>query len=127
MGLDMYVYRCKKRGDPKLIPMVDFPSPEFAEEIVHWCKHPNLHGWMEKLYRRKGGIGNFNCENLELELKDIRKLEKAIINKKLPVTTGLFFGESKETQEEMYKDLFFIKIAKKVIKEGYSIYYNSSW
>jgi hypothetical protein len=33
---------------------VDFTAEE-SQELAYWRKHPNLHGWMEQLYRAKGG------------------------------------------------------------------------
>lgn len=40
---------------------VDFKG-EDAAELHYWRKHPNLHGWMEQLYRDKGGAEEiFNC------------------------------------------------------------------
>ncbi len=54
MGLDMYA--CKTLEDD--YSTVDF-SIENAEVIQSWRKHPNLHGWMEMLYReRKVGWGH---------------------------------------------------------------------
>lgn len=127
MGLEMFAFKCKARGNPKMIAMIDFEPPQDAEQFMYWIKHPNLHGWMEHQYRLKKGQGNFNGENMELELKDLRKLEKAIKNKRLPKTTGYFFGESLGTPEEMKKDLDFVKQAMKLIEKGYSVFYKSDW
>ncbi|ODR91767.1 hypothetical protein A8M32_08600 [Sinorhizobium alkalisoli] len=33
---------------------VDFEVEE-ATALHYWRKHPNLHGWMERLYREEGG------------------------------------------------------------------------
>jgi hypothetical protein len=30
-----------------------------AAELHYWHKHPNLHGWMERLFRTKGNARNF--------------------------------------------------------------------
>ncbi len=31
-------------------------------QLYYWRKHPELHGWMEKLYRETGGAAqSFNC------------------------------------------------------------------
>lgn len=50
MGLDMYA--CTLREQPAT--PVDFKAEEVSE-LHYWRKHPNLHGWMEQLYREKGG------------------------------------------------------------------------
>ena len=57
MGLDMFAYVT----DETPATPVDFPEPENHEELHYWRKHPNLHGWMERLYEAKGGAsGDFN-------------------------------------------------------------------
>ena len=96
------------------------------EEIAYWRKHPNLHGWMEQLYRKKGGTDpSFNGDTVLLTEEDIDNLKIAVLTRSLPSTSGFFFGESK--QEINFADLEFIEKAKQAIKEGYTIYYDSSW
>lgn len=57
MGLDMYANTTKRR----LQSSIDFPTRDADEQIHYWRKHPNLHGWMERLYRTKGGQKDFNA------------------------------------------------------------------
>ena len=96
------------------------------EEIAYWRKHPNLHGWMEQLYRKKGGTEtSFNGDTVLLTEEDIDSLKIAVLTGSLPSTSGFFFGDSK--QEINFADLEFIEKAKQAIKEGYTIYYDSSW
>ena len=96
------------------------------EEIAYWRKHPDLHGWMEQLYRKKGGTENsFNGDTVLLTEEDIDNLKIAVLTRSLPSTSGFFFGDSK--QEINFADLEFIEKAKEAIKEGYTIYYDSSW
>ena len=96
------------------------------EEIAYWRKHPDLHGWMEQLYRKKGGTEkSFNGDTVLLTEEDIDSLKIAVLTRTLPSTSGFFFGASK--QEINFADLEFIEKAKGAIKEGYTIYYDSSW
>ena len=96
------------------------------EEIAYWRKHPDLHGWMEQLYRKKGGTEkSFNGDTVLLTEEDIDNLKIAVLTRTLPSTSGFFFGDSK--QEINFADLEFIEKAKEAIKEGYTIYYDSSW
>ena len=96
------------------------------EEIAYWRKHPDLHGWMEQLYRKKGGTEtSFNGDTVLLTEEDIDSLKIAVLTRTLPSTSGFFFGESR--QEINFADLEFIEKAKEAIKEGYTIYYDSSW
>ena len=96
-----------------------------AKEIAYWRKHPDLHGWMENLYREKGGREkSFNGDLVVLTLADLDRLEEDILRKNLPKTSGFFFGESGEIS---LKDLEFVLEARKAIQEGDTIYYDSSW
>jgi hypothetical protein len=125
MGLDQYAMCC----DPKLADKaVDFKVPsEAVQEVHYWRKHPNLHGWMEHLYRKKGGADeNFNCSTLLLTLEDLDNLEKAIKGKDLPHTEGFFFGFS-IVDERVEDDLEFIKKARQAIEEGKVVFYDSWW
>jgi hypothetical protein len=71
---------------------VDF-EPGASRELAYWRKQPNLHGWMEHLFRAKGGTAeDFNSVNLQLDAADLDALEHAIRSRTLPPTTGFFFG-----------------------------------
>ena len=122
MGLDQYAYRREADEDE-----------DGNITIAEWRKHNRLHGWMENLYRDKGGDGgwnSFNCVELELTESDIEQLEAHITDKALPETEGFFFGgDSYEEYEEYHKntDLEFIKEAYEALAEGKKVYYNSWW
>ncbi len=105
---------------------LDYENPiVVAEEIAYWRKHPDLHGWMENLYREKGGKEqSFNGDPLVLTLEDLDRLEEDILRKNLPKTSGFFFGESGEIS---LKDLEFVLEARKAIQEGDTVFYDSSW
>lgn len=96
-----------------------------VREIQYWRKHPNLHGWMEELYRSKGGEAMFNCEPMVLTLDDLDNLEDAIRSGRLPPTTGFFFGESDGSEQS--EDLAFVKAAREYIADGYAVIYDSWW
>lgn len=124
MGLDMYAYTTKRR----LWKGVDFPVGDGDTRLFYWRKHPNLHGWMERLYEAKGGeVGDFNCATLQLGLADLDALQRAIEDKRLPFTTGFFFGSSQNNADERAEDLDFIAKARDAIGQGLCVYYTSSW
>ena len=122
VGLDQYAYRREADEDA-----------DGNVTIAEWRKHNRLHGWMEELYRDKGGdeTGNsFNCVEVELTESDIEQLEAHVTDKVLPETEGFFFGgDSYEEYEEYHKqaDLDFIKEAYEALSEGKKVYYNSWW
>ncbi|MFZ1745876.1 MAG: hypothetical protein WAU17_08145 [Nitrospirales bacterium] len=121
MGLDMYAFaRTRKPRKP-----VDFDMSG-AEEIHYWRKHPDLHGWMEELYRAKGGkADSFNCVPVVLTHEDLDELARAIGSFELPDTTGFFFGESDGTETD--DDLQFIKTAREAIAKGLTVFYYAWW
>jgi hypothetical protein len=105
---------------------------------------------MEDLWEDKGRpfngkleenpMGDFNCVPVELTLEDLEVLEADINEKVLPETGGFFFGcDSFDWEDDdgnppkegdyYYKktDLQFIEDARKAIKEGKKVYYNSWW
>lgn len=121
MGLDMYA--CTINGEPPR--PVDFKADD-AVEIHYWRKHPNLHGWMERRYRDKGGQdASFNCVNLQLTRTDLDVLEEAIRSRSLPPTSGFFFGESDGS--EIDDDLQFVAKAREAIAAGLTVFYSSWW
>lgn len=121
MGLDMYAQVTKHQ--PELA--VDFDPPE-STQLHYWRKHPNLHGWMEALYREKGGVDeSFNCVNLQLTEDDLDRLEADIKAKLLPPTSGFFFGESDGSEIE--DDLKFVAKAREAIAAGLTVFYSSWW
>lgn len=123
MGLDQYAFTVTTHPDNKLIDQ-DL-SGDTRQELFYWRKHPDLHGWMEKLYRKRGGKEVFNCKSVKLTLEDLDALEKAVEGDSLPPTTGFFFGKS--SPERFEEDREFIKKAREEIKNGRDVYYDSWW
>jgi hypothetical protein len=118
MGLDMYAYTAAKE-------QADYETSQ--REIAYWRKHPNLHGWMERLAESKNvKYSTFNGVELELTWQDLDELERAITHDQLPSTQGFFFGNE---ADDYYKeqDLEFIKKARAELFLGLKVFYNSSW
>ena len=136
MGLDMYAYTAAKAGqqnefyegaewNPEAHESVN-TNVERPREIAYWRKHPNLHGWMHRLWESKGNEGHFNGDELELTWEDLDELERAVTHNQLPSTQGFFFGnESDDFYRE--QDLEFIKKARAELFMGLKVFYNSSW
>ena len=121
MGLDMYAFTTRED-----IPPVDFPDPADTAKLFYWRKHPNLHGWMEVLYRAKGGKDEqFSLAPVRLVVSDLDALEKAVRKNALPETSGFFFGKSRP--DEKNRDLEFICKARDAIVSGKAVFYTSWW
>ena len=126
MGLDMYAFSTKAKPKTE----VDFETKNFEpqDEVAYWRKHPNLHGWMQNLYDMKGGTSSdFNGDCVVLDSEDLDNLEQDIKDGNLPDTSGFFFGESSNGDEENENDLLFVTKAREAISEGKTIYYTSWW
>jgi len=135
MGLDMYAYVTAKAGQHNEYYAAEgsYDDGEWAvpgmtkpREIAYWRKHPNLHGWMHRLWESRGNKGDFNGDELELTYEDLERLELDVIAGTLPGTSGFFFGNN---ADEHYRDqdLGFIKNARAELFMGLKVFYNSSW
>ena len=136
MGLDMYAYVATREGQQREY----YDGAEWDEttkdlvntkvnkprEIAYWRKHPNLHGWMHKLWNEKGHSSDFNGDELELTFEDLDRLEYVVKHRELPGTSGFFFGTD---ADDHYRDqdLEFIRMARSEITQGMKVFYNSSW
>jgi hypothetical protein len=129
MGLDMYAYRAKQEhaiGDFEIAK--DENEFSHVEEFYYWRKHHDLHGWMERLYRAKGGTKeSFNCVPVRLTKADITCLEHDVLTNRLPETQGFFFGTNPPDEYSREQDMLFIAKAKIAITAGDAIYYDSWW
>jgi hypothetical protein len=81
---------------------------------------------MHRLWASQGNSGEFNGDELELTWEDLDQLEQDIRNKKLPDTSGFFFGSD---ADDHYRedDLNFVREAKAEAFLGLKVFYNSSW
>lgn len=121
MGLDMYAFTLDRTPECP----VDFREDD-GQELHYWRKHPNLHGWMEQLYRAKGGSApEFNCVGVQLTAADLDRLEQDVRTGNLPYTTGFFFGATDGTETE--DDLTFIGKARDALSAGLTVFYTSWW
>lgn len=139
MGLDQYCYAVRDTGD---LPDIGYVHPRILDDLpdeaclhflrenpkfpmMYWRKHPDLHGWMERLYKERGGEGDFNCVTVRLHQQDLERLEDALLSRSLPKTTGFFFGAS--DPESLREDIDFVHRAYRVVEQGWAVYYDSWW
>lgn len=126
MGLDMYAFAVK--ADSFGDRVVDAVMDDDAVQISYWRKFNALHGWMEDLYRLKGGAkDSFNCTTVRLDLKDLDRLEMDTGNNKLVPRNGFFFGSQEIYPEDLESVADFVKVARQSIAEGKAVFYDSWW
>ena len=131
MGLDQMAYRIKRGIINEEVPynkktngLDENPDSGF-EEISTWRKHYELDDWMTDLYWKKGGKGNdgmFNCCWMKLNLEDLDELEVCLLKGEIAYSD---WPSEIDTQKEY--DLNFIKKAKKIIEDGFDVFYSNWW
>ena len=140
MGLDQYAYVAMKAGaqaehyDDKNYAKDDADPSKLKQprELAYWRKHPNLQGWMERLWLEKNpehqdnSDAMFNGVELELTWEDLDRLEHAVKMQMLPPTQGFFFGDGSDKHYRS-QDLKFIQDARTELFMGLKVFYNSSW
>lgn len=117
MGLDAFLFVVNKKTNE-------------SEELMYFRKFNALHGFMEELYREKGGTEeDFNCIPLELTDEDLMELEMRWRHNLLTPRTGFFFG-AQEVSEYHKEDLRFALEKIKSLKEqgaDFKVVYDSWW
>jgi hypothetical protein len=125
MGLDMYAYTVSKNEHNR-----DFEISEGADsqELSYWRKFNCLHGWMEDLYREKGGTSQeFNCVPLRLTQEDLQRLSEDANANRIEGRAGFFFGDTTVDASDMEVIKEFVKKALAEINSGREVYYDSWW
>ena len=113
MGLDQEAYTKDNDGE--------------CNTIQDWRKHNALDGWMQSLWTIKGGTGEWNCAEVELNAHDIEQLVALVVNDELPETMGFFYGgDSRKCPCRKEQTISFIKEAYKLLSKGERVYY-SAW
>lgn len=152
MGLDQYAYAAIKANQFNEFyesgtwdsAQHDYVQAAVSKprEIAYWRKHPNLQGWMERLWLRKNGYAtdpgqqfvegkqapSFNGIEVELTWEDLDQLERDIKRGSVAKlgTKGFFFGNPSDDYYRDY-DLEFVQNAKAEVFLGLKVFYNSSW
>lgn len=129
MGLDMYAYRTRTKPRKPVDfdgPLNDAGDETGDERIDYWRKFNNLHGWMERLYREKGGAQEFNCTPVELTTDDLDRLAREVAD--LKPARGFFFGDAQDMDAASIQDVLdFVEKARDALKAGDFVYYTAWW
>ncbi len=129
MGLDAWFYASEDEfiTDPEdagaIVP-VDEDSSENAIRVGYFRKFHPLQEYMAKLYCEKGGQdGIFNCKKVQLYEQDLKNLMEATM-------TDAFTTEDMPAQHSIYYKtelLIIVHSALHLLKDGFTVYYDSWW
>lgn len=127
MGLDMYARSTAASavGDQQIDVKVPDDTP--SAELAYWRKFNQLHGWMEDLYRQKGGQEEFNCVAVRLMPEDLTALSAWLLLEDKPSRPGFFFGSGEIYLEDIETAQAFVVKAQEEIAEGQAVMYSSWW
>lgn len=129
LGLDQYAYSIAAeylKDQPDTDFVLGDPDRGKQLKFAQWRKHPALEGYMERLYRSKGGKQDiFNCCSVRITLDDLDDLEIHVVDQTLPYTKGFFFGS--DQPEDRHQDFTFIQDARRLLQEGKAVWYRSLW
>lgn len=125
MGLDMMLYgsKSKWRGDER---EDGFRVTEHVLKLAYWRKHPDLHGYIVETFAN----GTDECQRIDLEPDDLRKILMAVQEDRLPHTEGFFFGQSDSADEQdtVAKLTAAIQwVEAELDGEWRQVYYRASW
>ncbi len=137
MGLDMCAYAYTAPAELVGDQQVDLNDKLFKDghavegvdtRFAYWRKFNHLHGWMEKLYHKKGGSdAAFNCNTVRLMPEDIDALEADMTADKLTPTAGFFFGDSTLHPEDAQSLKRFIAHSRWAFESGLAVIYDSRY
>lgn len=122
MGLDMYAYSVPAGVEPGS----DAWANTEQVGLFYWRKFNALHGWMEDLYKARGGEDEFNCIPLRLEEGDLKRL-LADSKDNLTPRGGFFWGSLEIYPEDRETIKDFVRKALAEIAAGQDVYYDSWW
>lgn len=126
MGLDMYAFTVPAEWAGDTVTDYTPDADRKSEELYYWRKFNALHGWMEQLYRSKGGAkASFNCTTVRLTSEDLDTLERGA-NELQPVE-GFFFGAQTIYPEDRESIADFIAKARQALADGKAVFYDSWW
>jgi hypothetical protein len=133
MGLDMYLKGNKffwtDWQNTENNRMEDgFKISDLNLLLGYWRKHPNLHGYIVQTLAN----GLDECQEISLDVDQLKNIIQAVKEKRLPATTGFFFGTSELSEAEIADDVKQLEAAiawleMKEPRVSRSIFYQASW
>jgi hypothetical protein len=133
MGLDMYLYGSKFFWTDWKTPADNRTEDgieirDLSVNLGYWRKHPNLHGYIVKTF----ADGLDECQEIPLDVEQLKTIVGAVKEKRLPPTTGFFFGASTLDDAEIADDVkqlerAIVWLETKEPRVSRSVVYHASW
>lgn len=129
MGLDMYMFKAENANEV---------GSDTCEEVGYWRKHPDLHSYIEELWREAGcpnadeagdnPLYEFNCIEFPLTREQLEEIRELSEEHKLPTSPGGFFF-SKSAPEDDPRTVEIMDKALEMLDEDPEavIFYYSWW
>jgi hypothetical protein len=108
MGLDMYL-NGTDRGE--------------QIQLGYWRKHPNLHGYVVREY----ASGVDECQEIPLDVEDLKMILVSTLADQLPDTKGFFFGETTLRDKHDTVEIVSQAIAWLELDPRRKVHYRASW
>lgn len=118
MGLDMDIVRVNKRD---VIDDVSFVETSDQTMLIYWRNYRALHDTMTSIFYRKKGYGIFNRDYVRITEDDIKDLID-IVDDEVERSHRIWLGDDDVNSEKRFLD-----IIKDTLRDGYAVYYTSSW
>ena len=124
MGLDQYAFYARKEdaGNREAIG-----KALNRNEFQYWRKEYCIDTWMRKLYWKKGGKDEFNCEPVKVEESDLYELEEALETENFYDTYSFYEPDDDAKAYIKEKAKQFIEHARSLISDGFDVYYYNWW
>lgn len=127
MGFDMYAKSVPATAVGYQQIDIDLLEDVEVTHLAQWRKFNQLHGWMEDLYRSKGGEKEFNCVAVRLMPEDLDNLAEWLLVEDKTSRPGFFFGTGDIYPEDITTTQKFVQDAHSAIAEGQAVLYDSWW
>ena len=130
MGLDQKLFSIphKSTNTPVEQSFKELDQLEVSE-LGYWRKANHIHGYMEELYRSKGGTAeDFNCVSVQLTKEELTELLYLVTANKLKPTVGFFFGgDNRPEGLDTHSIRIICNALDDIVYNNKDVYYDSWW
>jgi hypothetical protein len=130
MGLDMNLYSVPHKDTNTRTDQTFNGLDELeVSDLGYWRKANHIHGWMEELYRSKGGTQtDFNCVTVQLTKEDLTELLYLVTANKLKPVSGFYFGGNNIPEGlDTHTIRIIVNALDAIVLDKKDVYYSAWW